>query len=210
MQTLKEMLWCSTTRSPSTFESLLPKCISLLLGVMEVKKTFVVDQDVPFRVHSYLFTKHPLCLKNPPHRPTPVLHLRIPIYSKMHQIKPQQTIIKITNKSPFPVGDILRLHLAWTKSGILRLQSWSPAFRPTAGHHTRADLCWYHDFQHKKGATQTEAEHQHLITAEKYGLELVRNTTFPGIHFFNEGKVIEKPLPAPLRCTCGPQNPLKT
>ena len=107
------------------------------------KKTFVVDQDVPFRVHSYLFTKHPLCLKNPPHRPTPVLHLRIPIYSKMHQIKPQQTIIKITNKSLFPVGDILRLHLAWTKSGILRLQSWSPAFRPTAGHHTRADLCWY-------------------------------------------------------------------
>ena len=73
----------------------------------------------------------------------------------MHQIKPQQTIIKITNKSPFPVGDILQLHLAWMKSGILRLQSWSPAFRPTAGHHTRADLCWYHDFQHKKGATFT-------------------------------------------------------
>ena len=46
---------------------------------------------------------------------------------------------------------------------------------------------------------------------EKYGLsELVRNTFLPGIHFFYEGKVIEKPLPAPLRCTCGPQNPLKT
>ena len=38
MQTLKERLWCSTTRSPSTFESLLPKCISLLLGVVEIKK----------------------------------------------------------------------------------------------------------------------------------------------------------------------------
>lgn len=37
-----------------------------------------------------------------------------------------------------------------------------------------------------------------------------RNTAFPDLRTLAEGKLIEKPLPAPLRCTCGPQNPLKT
>ena len=36
--------------------------VGLELAARAAKKDCVVDQDVPFRVHSYLFTKHPLCL----------------------------------------------------------------------------------------------------------------------------------------------------
>ena len=214
MQTLKERLWCSTTRSPSTFESLLPKCISLLLGVMEVKKPLLLIKM--FHLESTLWTPQLSFHQTPPLLVGPSTQTQActsPENTNMFQNAPNQTTTnnhKNHQQITFPcwwyspiasrMNEIKdspspKLVACFSANSRTPYQSWSVL------------ISWF-STQKRCNTNRgwTSATHH----CWEIWLKLVRNTTFPGIHFFNEGKVIEKPLPAPLRCTCGPQNPLTT